>query len=234
MKRIQGQHSRKLLCRLLAFLLFVLFIPASAHAVNNGPAYSQDQLWSMIAEGNVVLLLRHGLAPGNVDPLDFDLNRCEKQRNMNDEGRHSIRLLGEEFRKNGIQHLKILTSQWCRARETALLLGLGPIEEWPVLNNSITTPDLAVSESVRVIDYVKALPEKFPTILLSTHKDNIVSYINHGASSGQIFVARRPTKEDAQFLEYLGKIGPFYGDLTPRRGGGESSVPDLGPPTLTK
>jgi phosphohistidine phosphatase SixA len=79
-------------------------------------------------DGSNVLLMRHGDAPGRSEPAGFDINDCSTQRNLSDKGRNEARDLGAMIRTGGINVTKILTSRFCRARETAKLMGLGPVE----------------------------------------------------------------------------------------------------------
>ena len=64
------------------------------------------------------ILMRHALAPGTGDPADFALDDCSTQRNLSDEGRAQARMIGEAFASRGIRIDEVLTSQWCRCRET--------------------------------------------------------------------------------------------------------------------
>jgi phosphohistidine phosphatase SixA len=81
---------------------------------------SADAGWAALQGGSIVLL-RHANAPGIGDPPGFRLNDCSTQRNLDDEGRAQARRLGEAFRGRGVAVGAVLTSQWCRTRETAEL-----------------------------------------------------------------------------------------------------------------
>jgi phosphohistidine phosphatase SixA len=82
-----------------------------------------------------VILLRHGQAPGRGEPANFDFNDCSTQRGLSDEGRDEARQLGHTLRTLGVNVTKVLTSRWCRARQTAELLGFGPIEDDRAFDN---------------------------------------------------------------------------------------------------
>ncbi|HUR89679.1 MAG TPA: histidine phosphatase family protein [Ramlibacter sp.] len=68
-----------------------------------------------------VILIRHATAPGVGDPANVKVGDCTTQRNLSEQGRAEARKLGEEFRRRGVHIGKVLTSQWCRTRETARL-----------------------------------------------------------------------------------------------------------------
>ena len=82
-----------------------------------------------------VILLRHGQAPGRGEPANFDLNDCGTQRGLSDKGRDEAIQLGNTLRSLDVNVTKILTSRWCRTRQTAELLGFGPIEDDRVFDN---------------------------------------------------------------------------------------------------
>jgi phosphohistidine phosphatase SixA len=111
--------------RVLPFLVLVLLAPA--------PALAEDFDLSKLDDGGYVLLLRHVKA-GGADADDFDLKNCRTQREVGAPGRAQAAVLAERFRQAGITRAEVLTSQWCRAKQTAELLGLGPAAEEPALN----------------------------------------------------------------------------------------------------
>jgi broad specificity phosphatase PhoE len=66
------------------------------------------------------------------DPPGVDLDRCETQRNLNDKGRAEARAVGEAFGRLQIPVGRVLSSGFCRCRETAEL-AFGRYELAPVL-----------------------------------------------------------------------------------------------------
>ncbi|TFF18088.1 histidine phosphatase family protein [Jiella endophytica] len=79
--------------------------------------------------------MRHAIAPGTGDPANFTLGDCSTQRNLSDEGRGQAERIGAALKANAVPIDTVLTSQWCRARETAERLGFGPTEAEPALNS---------------------------------------------------------------------------------------------------
>lgn len=106
-------------------LLLLSALPLRAETLND----QIDQL------GANVIFMRHALAPGFGDPADFDISRCETQRNLNDEGREQARELGEKLRATRLVFDEVLSSQWCRCTETTELLGLGDWSTFAGLNS---------------------------------------------------------------------------------------------------
>ena len=93
-----------------AWLLAWAGAPAAAH---EGP-------WSALRDGDIVLF-RHAIAPGSDDPRGMRLGDCSTQRNLDEAGRRQARRIGELLRRHRITVGAVLTSAWCRARDTAAL-----------------------------------------------------------------------------------------------------------------
>jgi broad specificity phosphatase PhoE len=67
-----------------------------------------------------VIFLRHALEDG-VDQSPVDVNDCQTQQFLTDSGRAQARSIGQQFRALGIPVGRVMNSQFCRARDTALL-----------------------------------------------------------------------------------------------------------------
>ena len=85
-----------------------------------------DQLQGTNPKG-YVLLMRHALAPGVGDPENFVVNDCSTQRNLNEVGRQDARDIGSWLDRRDVNILRVESSRWCRAKETAQLLNLGKV-----------------------------------------------------------------------------------------------------------
>ena len=76
-------------------------------------------LWAEAKKGDKIILIRHALAPGGGDPPGFKINDCKTQRNLNKVGIEQSKAIGKLFKKNKIPVDKVLSSQWCRCKDTA-------------------------------------------------------------------------------------------------------------------
>lgn len=85
--------------------------------------------------GANVIFMRHALAPGFGDPDNFDVERCETQRNLDDQGRAQARDIGSKLRATGLAFDEVLSSEWCRCAETAELLDIGHWSTFSGLNS---------------------------------------------------------------------------------------------------
>lgn len=132
--------------------------------------------------GADVLFLRHALAPGTGDPANFRLGDCSTQRNLSDEGRAQARSLGNAIRAANLPVAQVLTSQWCRARETADLLALVPPVEEPGLNSFFGNPDSRTPTLDRLHQALAALPEGITVMV--THQVVITAITGQTVPSG--------------------------------------------------
>ena len=82
-----------------------------------------------------VLFMRHALAPGFGDPANFQLDDCKTQRNLDEAGKQQAKLIGRELLNSGIHFNEILSSKWCRCKETVSLLNIGKWKTFSGLNS---------------------------------------------------------------------------------------------------
>ncbi len=105
------------------------------------PAIADQALWSQLRSGGYVVFVRHALTdPGVGDPPGFRLGDCKTERNLSIAGRAEARRLGEAFRREKIPVAQVLSSEWCRCRETATI-AFGTYTAWPALNNLFGRPE---------------------------------------------------------------------------------------------
>ena len=108
--------KNKIISLLLKVLILSLF---SIHS------HSSEQNWKPAQEGNKIILIRHSLAPGGGDPAGFKINDCKTQRNLNRVGIKQSKKIGKLFKKNKVLIDQVLSSQWCRCKDTAFYLNIG-------------------------------------------------------------------------------------------------------------
>lgn len=151
-----------------------------------------DALWTALAQPGHVALMRHADAPGTGDPAGFKIGDCATQRNLGERGRNQARALGAEFRKRNIVVSQVLTSQWCRARETAELMALGQLVGEPAaLNSFFGRPGEREAATAALRRRLAALPADAATVVMVTHQVNITALTGVFPRSGEIVVLRR-------------------------------------------
>ena len=98
-------------------------------------AHADEALWAQLRAGGLVVFIRHAdTDPGVGDPPGFRLDDCKSQRNLSAAGREQARRLGEVFRRERVPVAQVLSSEWCRCRDTATL-AFERYEPWAALNN---------------------------------------------------------------------------------------------------
>ena len=165
---------------LLAVALLAFLLPVSTPA-------AADTRFARLSEPGVVAIMRHALAPGFSDPASLDLDDCATQRNLDARGRAQAREIGAAFRAAGVSVDRVLTSQWCRCRDTARLLGLGPVEELPALNSFFRDRSRADGQTAELRKFLLGLP-RGETVVLVTHYVNIQALTGQGTASGEVLL----------------------------------------------
>lgn len=149
------------------------------------PVAAGDGLAEQAGAGGRVLMIRHALAPGSGDPANFQIGDCATQRNLNDAGRKQARRIGTWLRARGITAARVYTSQWCRCRETAELIGLGPVTALPSLNSFYERPRDREPNLAALRDFFARQPADGPLVVLVTHYVTIVGITGEAVSSGE-------------------------------------------------
>ena len=114
-----------------------------------GTAFASE-LADKLKQPRYALLMRHTLAPGVGDPAGYTLKDCSTQRNLSAEGRQQAVRVGQWLRQQGVANAQVLTSPWCRCKDTAQLLGF---------DNPVVDPAIAsfFDESQRAAEFTQKL-----------------------------------------------------------------------------
>ncbi len=119
----RAQRARNTVAAVLIAALTATLFTAPTHA-------KELAIWDQLQGTNpkgYVLLMRHALAPGVGDPENFNVNDCSTQRLLSDEGRQDARDIGQWLQRREVKILRVESSRWCRAKETAQLLNIGKV-----------------------------------------------------------------------------------------------------------
>ena len=166
-----------------------LFIIIFISLTSSIKADSNKNLINQLEKGEKLIFIRHAYAPGNGDPNNFNLYDCSTQRNLSNKGRKQDKNLGEFFIKNKIQIDKVISSEWCRCKETALI-AFKNFSTNSFLNSFYSSrylknKDKQISELNKYIKNFKS--EK--NLILVTHYVVISEVLNYSPSSGEIVVS---------------------------------------------
>ena len=178
--------KNKIISLLLKILILSLF---SIHS------HSSEQNWKPAQEGNKIILIRHSLAPGGGDPAGFKINDCKTQRNLNRVGIRQSKKIGKLFKKNKVLIDQVLSSQWCRCKDTAQY-AFGNYKEFTALNSTFQSPyDKNETKQLKELySFVKKWNGKGKNLVLVTHYSIITAITNAVPSSGEIVITDKNFK----------------------------------------
>ena len=177
-------------------LLLVALFPTSAIT-------AEKELIQQMRAGEVVLMIRHALAPGIGDPADFKLDNCSTQRNLNEQGRAQARAIGEWLRSRGIDNVKLYSSQWCRCLETARLMNLGIVTPLPALNSFFERPEDREPNLVALRNFIRDNTKPGELIIMVTHQVTISGITGKWTDSGHGKLVR---PDPTGSIELLGEL----------------------------
>ena len=167
------------------FLLIIISLTISNQVL------SEDKILESLKEGGKIIFIRHAYAPGGGDPQNFNINDCSTQRNLSDEGINQSKLIGEFFKTNKIKIDKVLSSEWCRCKDTAKF-AFNDFETFDALN-SFFSAKFAKNEKKQIRDLKKFINkwESSKNLVLVTHYVVISSMLNVATSSGEIVISNK-------------------------------------------
>ena len=165
-------------------------------------AFANSEILNSLKEGNKIVFIRHAIAPGNGDPENFAISDCSTQRNLGKKGVEQSKKIGNFFRKNKIKIDAVLSSEWCRCKDTAFYA----FENFITFDalNSFYDPKFSKNEELQIVNLKKLIEswESDKNLILITHFVIISSLLKTSSSSGEIIVVNKE-------LEILGRMETF-------------------------
>ena len=167
------------------FFVFIYIFFSNLTAV-----LSSETIWDEARKGNKVILIRHSLAPGGGDPAGFKIEDCKTQRNLNKAGIEQAKKIGKIFKDNKISTDIVLSSEWCRCKDTAFH-AFGKFKEFSALNSTFSTPyNKNEPRQIKEIKkYLMNWKSEGKNLILVTHYSVITAITNAAPSSGEIVIS---------------------------------------------
>lgn len=184
-----------MLCRLVFLLLLWLFAP--------GLSLAADDPWRSLQEPGAIVLFRHANAPGTGDPAGFALGDCATQRNLDERGRAEASAIGAAFRIRGVTVGRVLSSQWCRSRQTAELAFPGQVEEAQAFNSFFGNRASEPEQTAAALAILSQWQGPGVLVVVS-HQVNISALSGIAPRSGEGIIMRR----DGAGLRVLARLPP--------------------------
>ena len=172
--------KNKIISHLSKIIIFTLF---------SFQSLSSEPNWKPAQEGDKIILIRHSLAPGGGDPGGFDVNDCKTQRNLNQAGIDQSKRIGELFKNNNVPIDKVLSSQWCRCKDTAKY-AFKNYKEFSALNSTFQSPynKNAKKQIKELKDFIQKWSGKGGNLVLVTHYVIITEITDVTPRSGEIVI----------------------------------------------
>lgn len=188
----------------MQYLRIILAVLVCLAGLTPALAQGADDGWAALLRPGTHALMRHATAPGTGDPANFVLGDCSTQRNLDDRGQAEAAATGAQIRDRGVTVTLVLTSQWCRTRETAALLGLGSVREEPSLNSFFGDRSTSEAQTAQAKALLAGLPADAKAMLV-THQVNITALTGIVPASGEIVVV---SVSDSGEIVVEGRIPP--------------------------
>ncbi len=175
-------------------LLFIFFL--------SHPSLSNEKFIKQLKDNNKLIFIRHAHAPGSGDPNNFDISDCTTQRNLDFVGVNQSIRLGNFFKTKNIPFSIVLSSEWCRCKDTAKL-AFQNFDTFEPLN-SFYDQKFYKNKDLQLINLKKFIInlEEEENIIFITHYVVINAMFGIGISSGEILISDRN-------LNVLGTIGNY-------------------------
>jgi phosphohistidine phosphatase SixA len=170
--------------KLIKIILFLLISFNTSLKAN-----SEDNVQNILNEGGKLIFIRHAYVQGGGDPDNFDISNCASQRNLNEDGIEQSKRIGNFFLEKNIMIDKILSSEWCRCKQTAKY-AFKNYETKSFLNSFFSQKfaDNKDKQIKELKEYIKKWNGK-SNLIFVTHYVVILETLNISVSSGEIVVA---------------------------------------------
>ena len=175
----------------LILFLYIVFFPIEL--------YASDNIVDQLKEGGKIVMIRHAYAPGSGDPDKFLIEDCSTQRNLSKQGIRQSKIIGNFFKKNKIPIDVVLSSEWCRCKDTAFY-AFKKFKTNSFLN-SFYDPKFQNNKDKQIVElknYIKKWKGD-KNLILITHYVVIYEILNTSPNSGEIIIS------DNQF-NVIGKL----------------------------
>lgn len=195
------------LCTLMVLLFFSSPLNAEPNATFKEKAATQG-LMVELRSGGFVLYMRHGETdssrPDRVPHVD--LNDCSTQRQLTKEGRETAAFVGRAVRRAGIPVREVVSSPFCRAKESARA-AFG--ERFQVVNQLAYTANMTSEEKKPNLEstrrYLSETVAGGGNRVIVAHAPNLADIMGYFPKPGTVVVFR---PLGPRGFEYVASIHP--------------------------
>jgi len=151
---------------------------------------SSENIKTSLEQGKKLIFIRHAYAPGSGDPSNFNIKKCATQRNLNQRGKDQAQKIKFFFQKNNVQVDHVISSEWCRCKETASIVFADNYKIKSFLN-SFYEERFSKNKDRQIMElkeYIKKWKGK-KNLVLITHYVVISEMLNISTTSGEIVIS---------------------------------------------
>jgi phosphohistidine phosphatase SixA len=179
------------------FQPFLRAIAAMVYLTALSPAFGQTNdeaaVWKALRSGGHAIMFRHSVTDtGNGEGPNYEYGKCLTERQLNVRGHAKAKAIGARFRSQRIKIGEVLSSAWCRCRDTAQG-AFGRHNVWPSLNvlNAQFNPLMdKPAQDAAVIARIASQRSMKDNLVLVTHQLNIISLTGLAPAEGDAVVVR--------------------------------------------
>ena len=176
--------------RLIKIILVIFLFLTNVIKADN-----EVQVLENLKKGGNLIFIRHAYAPGGGDPDNFDIADCSTQRNLSNSGKEQSKKIGIFFEQNQIPVDQVLSSEWCRCKETAQI-AFNKFETKNFLNSFFS--EKFAKNTKKQIKELKRYIQNWngeKNLVLVTHYVVISEALNYAPSSGEIVISDKNFKK---------------------------------------
>lgn len=202
------------------FGLLFLVLSAAAGADESAPPTAPEfqvvaataQHIELLRQGGLVLYMRHGRTDARFpDQIPVDLNDCNKQRPLSDQGREQLAEIGGYIALLHLPYQQVISSPFCRAQETAGLVFAQPLTVDVALRY---TAAMSTEEKQPAVERTrhwisKPLTSSGQNRVVVAHGPNIAEIMDYLPPEASIIIFR-PAPETGQGFQYVASIEPQH------------------------
>ena len=176
--------------KLISFILIINLILTNIIKADNNTKVLEN-----LKKGGKLIFIRHAYAPGGGDPDNFDINDCLTQRNLSDSGKMQSKKIGKFFEENNILVDLVISSEWCRCKDTALI-AFKNFETKSFLN-SFYSAKFSKNKNTQIKNLKKYIDDwdSDKNLVLITHYVVISEVLNYAPNSGEIVISDKNFKK---------------------------------------
>ncbi|MGX7873275.1 histidine phosphatase family protein [Mesorhizobium sp. ORM6] len=176
-----------------ALALFMLVVPAAAHATDAG--------WALLRNGGHVVLLRHAMVTGTTDPVNFDVDSCATQVNLSARGKQQASKIGALFAARAAPVERVLSSRYCRCLDTARIAFEADPELFAPLDLLKGDGTQQATQIAAIMKEIRAYSGS-DNLVMVTHLENIVALTGVSPREGEAVVVA----PEGDGLKVLGRV----------------------------